>query len=66
LFFPWIIPWSRLESHPCPLPNISPKKIAPHVSRPCAVVDGAHIFNPKAVENAGLIYRGIGRGVWSK
>jgi hypothetical protein len=27
LFFPWIIPWSRLEPHPCPLPHISPEKI---------------------------------------
>ncbi len=46
--------------------NLGPKKIAPHVSRPCVIVDCAHIFNPKGVENAGLIYRGIGRGIWSK
>jgi hypothetical protein len=26
LFFPWIILWSRLESHPCPLPHTSPEK----------------------------------------
>jgi len=37
LFFPWIIPWSRLESHPCPLPHISPEKIF-WVSKPISRV----------------------------
>ena len=43
--------------------NLRPQKIAAHASKPCVIVDGAHIFNPKAVKKAGMIYRGIGRGV---
>ena len=46
--------------------NLRPQKIAAHASRPCVIVDGSHIFNPRAVEKAGIIYRGIGRGVWNK
>lgn len=34
--------------------------------RKAAVVDCAHVFTPAEVEGAGIIYRGIGRGVWSK
>jgi len=31
-----------------------------------ALVDMGHIINPDVVEKEGFIYRGIGRGVWSK
>jgi len=31
-----------------------------------AIVDMAHIINPAEAEKEGLVYRGIGRGVWTK
>jgi UDP-N-acetyl-D-mannosaminuronate dehydrogenase len=31
-----------------------------------ALVDMGHVTDPAMVEKAGFIYRGIGRGVWSK
>ncbi len=46
--------------------KLTPQEIAAHVSKSCVFVDGAHIFNPKSVEKLGMIYRGIGRGVWQK
>ena len=30
------------------------------------IVDGSHLFDPKAIEKAGAIYRGIGTGTWTK
>jgi len=30
------------------------------------VVDCSHIFDPAEVEDAGLIYRSVGRGVWTR
>jgi UDP-N-acetyl-D-mannosaminuronate dehydrogenase len=36
------------------------------VRKPAALIDAGHIFSPAAVEEAGFIYRGIGRGVWTK
>ena len=36
------------------------------VRRPAALIDAGHVFSPTAAENAGFIYRGIGRGIWTK
>ncbi|MBS7644167.1 nucleotide sugar dehydrogenase [Candidatus Bathyarchaeota archaeon] len=36
------------------------------VRKPAALIDAGHIFNPTAAEEAGFIYRGIGRGIWTK
>jgi nucleotide sugar dehydrogenase len=46
--------------------TLKPQEIAAHSSMPCVIVDGAHIFNSKNVEKLGMIYRGIGRGIWKK
>jgi nucleotide sugar dehydrogenase len=37
-----------------------------HMRMPAAVVDGACTVDASSIEKAGLIYRGIGRGVWTK
>jgi len=34
--------------------------------KPAAIVDLSHIFDPTRVEREGFIYRGLGRGVWTK
>jgi UDPglucose 6-dehydrogenase len=36
------------------------------MKRPGAVVDLEGIFEPDQVEKRGFIYRGLGRGVWTK
>jgi len=36
------------------------------VRKPAALIDAGHVFSPTAAEEAGFIYRGIGRGVWTK
>jgi UDP-N-acetyl-D-mannosaminuronate dehydrogenase len=41
-------------------------ELAAHVAKRAAVVDCVHVMNPSEVEKAGLVYRGIGRGLWSK
>ena len=46
--------------------KLKPQQIVAHASKPCAIIDGANIFDPKAVEKVGAIYRGVGRGVWKK
>jgi UDP-N-acetyl-D-mannosaminuronate dehydrogenase len=30
------------------------------------IVDGAHTYDPTAIEKAGAVYRGIGTGTWTK
>lgn len=40
--------------------------VANRCRKPAALVDFGHIFNPSDVEREGLIYRGVGRGVWTK
>ncbi|MCW3976157.1 MAG: hypothetical protein NWE86_07960, partial [Candidatus Bathyarchaeota archaeon] len=46
--------------------TLNPQEIAMHSSMPCVIVDGAHLFNSENVEKLGMIYRGIGRGIWKK
>ena len=36
------------------------------MSSPAVIVDGAGLFDPREVEKNGLIYRGVGRGIWTK
>ena len=46
--------------------KLKPSDFAFHMSMPGAVVDGACTVDASPMERAGLIYRGIGRGVWTK
>jgi len=46
--------------------QIDPKNLAALTSKGCVVVDATGILDPKAVEKAGLVYRGVGRGVWAR
>jgi len=46
--------------------GIDPRELAASISKSAVVVDCAHILNPSLVEKAGLIYRGIGRGLWTR
>jgi UDP-N-acetyl-D-mannosaminuronic acid dehydrogenase len=41
-------------------------KISVLMRKPAALVDLAHIIDPARAEKEGFIYRGLGRGVWSK
>jgi len=41
-------------------------KIKVLMKKPAAIVDLAHIVNPLVAEKEGFIYRGLGRGVWSR
>ena len=34
--------------------------------KPAAIVDMGHVISPAKTEKEGLIYRGFGRGVWTK
>lgn len=36
------------------------------VRRPAAVVDMGHVIDPAKAEGAGFVYRGLGRGVWTR
>jgi len=36
------------------------------VKKPAAIVDMGHVINPAKAEKEGFVYRGIGRGVWTK
>jgi len=36
------------------------------MKKPAAMVDLAHVISPQKAEKEGFIYRGLGRGVWSK
>ena len=42
------------------------RKIGLLVKKPAAIVDLGHVLNPFIVEKQGLVYRGLGRGVWKK
>lgn len=46
--------------------RIDPRELAASISKSAVIVDCAHILNPSLVEKAGLIYRGIGRGLWKR
>jgi len=43
--------------------NISAFEAKSYLRLPAAVVDGRHIFHPKEIIDAGLVYRGVGRPV---
>jgi UDP-N-acetyl-D-mannosaminuronate dehydrogenase len=36
------------------------------VKKPAAIVDMGHVIDPDKAEKEGFIYRGVGRGVWTK
>ncbi len=46
--------------------RIDPRELAASVSKSAAIIDCAHILDPSLVEKAGLVYRGIGRGLWTR
>jgi len=46
--------------------RLSLKKIGILMRKPSAIVDLAHVVDPYRAERGGFIYRGFGRGVWSK
>ena len=46
--------------------RIDPRDLAASVSKSAAIVDCAHILKPSLVEKTGLIYRGVGRGLWTR
>jgi len=46
--------------------RLSLKKISVIMRKPPAIVDLAHIIDPLRAEREGFIYRGLGRGVWTK
>lgn len=46
--------------------NVNPSDFAFHMRMPAAVVDGACVLDAATVERAGLVYRGVGRGVWTR
>jgi UDP-N-acetyl-D-mannosaminuronate dehydrogenase len=46
--------------------RLSLKKLKPLVKMPAAIVDLEAVLEPDKVEMEGFIYRGLGRGVWTK
>lgn len=46
--------------------KLSLRKISVLMRKPPAVVDLAHVIQPLKAEREGFIYRGLGRGVWTK
>jgi len=42
------------------------KKISLLVKKPAAIVDVGHVIDPQKTEREGFIYRGVGRGTWTK
>lgn len=46
--------------------RLSLKKLKPIMKMPAAIVDLEAVFEPDKVEMEGFIYRGLGRGVWTK
>jgi len=36
------------------------------MKKPAAIVDLAQIVHPSKAEKEGFVYRGLGRGVWTK
>jgi len=43
--------------------NLRPERFTRLIRRPAAIVDGARVLDPREVEKAGFIYRGIGRNI---
>jgi len=41
-------------------------ELAAHMSKKGLIVDCTGVMNPSSVEKAGLIYRGVGRGLWTR
>jgi len=46
--------------------SLKPEDFQALMNHPAAIVDCAHILNPEEIEKVGLIYRGVGRGLWRK
>jgi len=46
--------------------KIDPKDLAAHTAKGCVIVDAAGIIDPKTVEKMGMVYRGVGKGIWTK
>lgn len=42
------------------------KKLKALTTRSAAIVDMGHVIEPEEAEKAGFVYRGLGRGVWTK
>ncbi len=42
------------------------RKIKFLVKKPAAIVDLGHVITPQKAEKEGFVYRGVGRGVWTK
>jgi UDPglucose 6-dehydrogenase len=42
------------------------KKLKLLMTKSAAIVDMGHVIEPEKAEKAGFIYRGVGRGVWTK
>jgi len=42
------------------------RKIKFLVKKPAAIVDMGHVIDPRKAEREGFVYRGVGRGVWTK
>ena len=46
--------------------RIDARELAASASKSAVIVDCAHILSPLLVEKTGLIYRGVGRGLWTR
>ena len=46
--------------------HVSVKAFEAAMTSPAAIVDCCSVLNAKDVEKSGLIYRGVGRGIWTK
>ncbi|RLI04298.1 UDP-glucose 6-dehydrogenase, partial [Candidatus Bathyarchaeota archaeon] len=46
--------------------HLSLSRIKALMKKPPVIVDLAHIIDPYEAEKEGFIYRGLGRGVWSR
>jgi nucleotide sugar dehydrogenase len=46
--------------------RLSLRKIGVIMRKPPAIVDLAHVVDPRKAEKEGFIYRGLGRGVWTR
>jgi hypothetical protein len=42
------------------------KKLKMLMTKSASIVDMGHVIEPERAEKAGFIYRGVGRGVWTK
>ena len=42
------------------------RRINIFAKKPVAIVDMGHVIDPDKVEKQGLVYRGVGRGVWTR